>query len=65
LNQAADLLRTIADTGLFAAIEQGLFADVKRSMTGGKGLAGVVNKRRDYYNPIETALRRQLSLGGE
>lgn len=52
LNQAVDLLSHVAQIGLMAAIEQGLFADVKRSRVGGKGLEGVVRKAPDYYNPL-------------
>ena len=30
----------------------GMFADVKRSKTGGKGLAGVMRKGNYYFNPF-------------
>ena len=56
------LLEEIRETGLFYALEKGMFADVKRSRTGGKGLEGVLKKSRDYYNPIEAELRLRLGL---
>lgn len=63
LSQAVELLEHVAKVGLMAAIEQGLFADVKRSRVGGKGLAGVVKKAPDYYNPLLAPLL--TSLGGD
>ena len=51
LSQAHDLLRSIAETSLFAALEAGVFADVRRSRNGGKGLEGVFEKHPDYLNP--------------
>ncbi|KPC75792.1 dioxygenase [Thermoactinomyces vulgaris] len=62
LKQAGDLLQQVCESGLFAALEQGVFADVKRSRVGGKGLRGVVEKEVDYYNPLEEELRRRLGL---
>ena len=40
LQKAADLLAEIERIGLFATLEKGIFADIKRSRDGGKGLAG-------------------------
>ncbi|MHB1682163.1 MAG: lysine 5,6-aminomutase subunit alpha [Bacilli bacterium] len=62
LGEALSLLREIAAKGLFRALGEGQFADVRRSFTGGKGLHGVVVCADDYYNPIETALRSGLGL---
>ncbi|MBH8586168.1 lysine 5,6-aminomutase subunit alpha [Thermoactinomyces sp. CICC 10520] len=62
LEEAMKLLEEIRETGLFYALEKGMFADVKRSRTGGKGLEGVLKKSRDYYNPIEAELRLRLGL---
>lgn len=56
LNEARELLRTVAAEGLFKAIARGVFADVKRPDTGGRGLSGVVQRRTDYINPILRAL---------
>src|SRR5689334_3926247 len=42
LNEAHDLLVEVDDRSIWKAIEEGAFADVKRTRTGGKGFAGVV-----------------------
>lgn len=52
LDDAHELLKQMVDNGLFNTLEQGLFADIKRSKTGGKGLAGVVAKGENYFNPF-------------
>jgi beta-lysine 5,6-aminomutase alpha subunit len=62
LDKAVDLLEEVRRIGLFAAIERGLFADVKRTPTGGKGFHGVLEKAEDYFNPFEEELRRRLHL---
>jgi beta-lysine 5,6-aminomutase alpha subunit len=51
LEEAISLLENIDRQGLFAALEQGIFADVKRPRNGGKGLEGVVYKGKNYTNP--------------
>ena len=59
LEKAAALLKEIAEEGLFATLEQGKFAGVKRSRTGGKGLDGVTEKDAKHINPfIELMLNR-------
>lgn len=57
LNKAHNLLEQVKETGIMEAIEQGIFADVKRSRFGGKGLDGVVKRAPDYLNPFYAALR--------
>ena len=52
LTKAADRLKEIEKLGLFATLEKGIFADVKRPRDGGKGLAGVVTKDGSYFNPF-------------
>ena len=52
LNNAIDLLQQIVQEGLFSALEKGIFGDVKRPKDGGKGLAGVVTKGENYFNPF-------------
>lgn len=60
LEKAAALLRDIEEEGLFATLEQGKFAGVKRSRTGGKGLNGVTEKGSKYMNPfIELMLEQK------
>ncbi|WP_130805578.1 lysine 5,6-aminomutase subunit alpha [Senegalia massiliensis] len=60
LDDAEKLLKDIEREGLFSTIEKGKFADVKRPRDGGKGLEGVIEKDKNYYNPFI-----KLMLGGE
>lgn len=62
LAQAVTMLEGIVSTGFFETLERGLFADVKRSKTGGKGLGGVIVRAVDYYNPFDDLLRERLGL---
>ena len=59
LQKAEELLREIESEGLFDTIAKGKFGGVKRSFTGGKGLAGVIEKDERYFNPFI-----ELMLGG-
>lgn len=59
LNNAHDLIKIIEVEGLFKTLEKGQFGGVKRPIDGGKGLEGVVEKERDYFNPFI-----ELMLGG-
>ncbi len=52
LEKAAQLLKQIEEQGMFATLEAGTFADIKRPKDGGKGLAGVVAKEEAYFNPF-------------
>ncbi len=52
LDEACHMLETIRRDGLFKTLEMGRFANVKRPFTGGKGLDGVVEKQKDYFNPF-------------
>jgi len=52
LDEALELLVRIEKEGLFDALEKGIFADVKRPKTGGKGLSGVAVKGELYFNPF-------------
>ncbi|MGI6365677.1 MAG: lysine 5,6-aminomutase subunit alpha [Bacillota bacterium] len=63
LEKAGTLLKEVAEIGLFAALERGYFADVKRSRDGGKGLQGVVLKAPGYCNPFEKAIDAELKGG--
>ena len=59
LDKTVALLERIEGEGLFAALEKGLFADVKRAKDGGKGLGGVAAKGANYCNPfIEIMMQR-------
>lgn len=52
LKDAYDHLEMIEKKGLFKAIEEKAFAEVKRTETGGKGHDGVILKAPDYLNPF-------------
>jgi beta-lysine 5,6-aminomutase alpha subunit len=46
-------LERVAELGLMASIEAGIFADVRRSREGGRGFDGVFERSADYWNPFE------------
>jgi len=52
LDRATELLEEVERVGLMQAIEQGLFAGMKRPVDGGKGLDGVIPKGPDYLGPF-------------
>ena len=59
LAETAELLQQIEQTGLPAAIAKGTFADIPRTLTGGKGLDGVIPKAADYHNPFPALMLPQ------
>lgn len=62
LDKAISLLETMEREGLFMALEKGIFADVKRSRSGGKGLDGVAAKGKVYYNPFINLMLRESPI---
>ncbi len=56
LDEAHVLLEEVKRDSIWDSIGNGAFADVKRTRTGGKGYAGVVERAPDYLNPILDAL---------
>jgi beta-lysine 5,6-aminomutase alpha subunit len=60
LDETLAFLTRVAETGLFDAVAQGMFADVKRPPEGGKGLEDVVEKGADYLNPFDDFLTAEL-----
>lgn len=60
LAESVNMLKDIKEEGLTNSISQGKFAEVKRTMTSGKGLDGVVKKDDQYFNPFI-----ELMLGGQ
>ena len=52
LVEAESMLATIESMGLPSAISQGMFAEISRTPTGGKGLDGVITKANSYFNPF-------------
>ncbi len=59
LDDATELVEKIEKKGLFTALEKGIFADIKRPKDGGKGLAGVVEKGSNYFNPFIEILHKK------
>lgn len=62
LEETRQMLRKVADIGMFAAIEAGMFADTVRSRTGGKGSDGVFSKGRGYVNPVAEELEMKVGV---
>lgn len=52
LRDTVALLRQMNELGLFKALEAGLFAGIKRSPEGGRGLEGVIERNDGYFNPF-------------
>jgi beta-lysine 5,6-aminomutase alpha subunit len=59
LAQSEKMLVEIEHMGLSGAIGKGMFADIARTPTGGKGLDGVIQKADDYYNPFPSLMLPQ------
>ncbi|HWC14484.1 MAG TPA: lysine 5,6-aminomutase subunit alpha [Actinomycetota bacterium] len=64
LEECRQMLRKVADIGMFAAIEAGMFADTVRTRNGGKGLDGVVRRADDYFNPVTDLLTERTGAVG-
>ena len=62
LEECRQMLHKVADIGMFAAIEAGMFADTVRTPTGGKGLDGVVQRADGYVNPIIDLLEERVGV---
>jgi D-Lysine 5,6-aminomutase TIM-barrel domain of alpha subunit len=52
LAETVELLRRVADIGMFEAIRAGAFADTSRAPDGGHGLDGVIEADQSYFNPF-------------
>jgi beta-lysine 5,6-aminomutase alpha subunit len=52
---AERILGRVADHGLFAALSEGVFADTRRRIDGGRGYDGVVLRESAYVNPFMEA----------
>ncbi|MCG8573036.1 MAG: lysine 5,6-aminomutase subunit alpha [Spirochaetes bacterium] len=64
LGQTISFLEEIKEKNLLDAIEDKMFADISRPKNGGKGLEGVFEKSSDYWNPVESFLKKQLLTKG-
>jgi beta-lysine 5,6-aminomutase alpha subunit len=62
LDEAIKFMEHVKEIGLFQALEEGLFADVKRPVDGGKGLDGVFRKSENYLNPFYERFKEELGL---
>jgi beta-lysine 5,6-aminomutase alpha subunit len=58
LGEAHQMLEEVAGKTIWEAIAKGEFADVKRTRTGGKGYAGVVERGAQYTNPLLVELEK-------
>jgi beta-lysine 5,6-aminomutase alpha subunit len=65
LEECLQMLRKVADIGMFDAIEAGMFADTVRTKDGGKGLDGVIERAGGYANPIGDLLAARLGVRWE
>jgi|GEM_PF-9001 len=63
LADTVSMLAQIEQIGLPAAIGKGMFAEIARTPTGGKGLDGVVAKAADYFNPFPELMLGDLGSG--
>jgi beta-lysine 5,6-aminomutase alpha subunit len=63
LAKAVDQLEHVRAIGLFQALQDGEFADVKRDPQGGRGFEGVIVRGEDYFNPFFAALREGRMSG--
>lgn len=63
LSDALRLLEKIQPMGLLAAISKGIFADIRRTVEGGKGGDGVFPvKRETYLNPFFKLMGSRIAL---
>ncbi|MDQ3954931.1 MAG: lysine 5,6-aminomutase subunit alpha [Actinomycetota bacterium] len=62
IEECRQMLDKVADIGMFAAIEAGMFADTVRSPDGGRGLEGVVSRDESYVNPILDLLEQRVGV---
>lgn len=58
LDEVEHFLEELRQVGLMEAIALGKFANITRSLDGGKGLGGVFEKASDYSNPIMERLEQ-------
>src|SRR4029077_10664712 len=59
---AHELLKRIAEEGLFAALGEGVFGDVPRQLDEGRGTDGIVDVGEGYLNPTTELMRGASSL---
>lgn len=62
LDEAISFLERVSNKGLFTAMQEGEFADIKRSENSGKGLNGVFKKNEEYFNPVMGKMKMELGI---
>ncbi|MDQ4065401.1 MAG: lysine 5,6-aminomutase subunit alpha [Actinomycetota bacterium] len=62
LEETRQMLQKVAEIGMFAAIEAGMFADTVRTRDGGRGLDGVVEISSAYVNPVREQLAERVGV---
>jgi len=60
LEKSHKLLLEIDDIGMFKAIENGVFANIKRPINGGKGLENVFKKDISYFNLFLDIMKSEM-----
>jgi beta-lysine 5,6-aminomutase alpha subunit len=63
LGGAHELLERIAEIGLFAALGEGVFGDVRRHVGEGRGVEGIIETEDGYLNPTSELMHRAVSRG--
>ena len=63
LDKACELLAQIEKNKLFATLEQGIFAGIKRGRDDGRGLSGVTLKADGYFNPFIELMSNTPDIG--
>jgi beta-lysine 5,6-aminomutase alpha subunit len=61
LQGAHDLLERIAEIGLFTALGEGVFGDVPRLLSEGRGIEGIIETEDGYCNPASELMERAPS----
>jgi beta-lysine 5,6-aminomutase alpha subunit len=62
LSEATVFLEKVAKDGMFSAMANGEFADIRRPENGGKGLGGVFQRDENYYNPFMEKMKEELGI---
>ncbi|MCD4818999.1 MAG: lysine 5,6-aminomutase subunit alpha [Candidatus Cloacimonetes bacterium] len=62
LDETIGFLKKVSEKGLFKAMKNSDFADIKRTETGGKGLDGVFKKSDNYFNPFMEKMKLELGI---
>ena len=61
LDEALMLLKEISEQGMFKSLENGVFAETKRPINGGKGLDGVFKKSENYINVVSKRMEESFN----